>query len=262
MATSGERTAAGWYASMNWPAAILIGLATLALGAVIGFAVGKNRPVELQLKAGDRTASLSIGGDNAVDYEQVLAMFFEPKNDWLRGAAKTWLKDKHEIVSIYESQLAALLEDKACKEFRVAVNRPAQNSVEYFADLENRAKCAGLPNVNALRSLTKDGRPPFHNVREVLVATVPEPGALPNKETVNICQSQRELDNVKIELVSVNRVDPQKVTPLVRLARARMNCGEQSFTAMHLRPEDARALTGEQKPNMPVHVYYSRIPPG
>lgn len=260
MATSAENKPAAWYKSMNWPAAIVVALATLALGGVVGYAVGKNRPVEIQLKKGDQTASLKIGGDNVVDYEKLLAMFFEPGHEWLRGAAKTWLKEKHEIVSIYESHLARLLEDKACGEFRIQAHQPPQNSVDYFADLQNRARCADLPNVSALRSLTREGKPPFHVVREVINATVPHAN-LPLKDTVNVCSDRRDLDGVFIELVSPNRTHPEQLTPLVRRARARMQCGDHAFTVMHLRPEDATALTGEERPNMPVAVYYGKVAP-
>jgi len=44
------------------------------------------------------------------------------------------------IVSISESQLAQLLEDKACGEFKVAVVQPARSSEEYVKDLENRSR--------------------------------------------------------------------------------------------------------------------------
>jgi len=243
---------------MNWPAALVVALVTLALGLVLGYAVGKNRPVEIQLKKGDQTASLKIGGDNVVDYEKLLAMFFEPGHEWLRGAAKTWLKEKHEIVSIYEAQLARLLEDKACGEFRVRARQTLQNSAAYFADLENRVNCAELPNVSALRSLTRDGKPPFHSVREAINATVPRAN-LPLKNTVNVCSDRRDLDGVDIELVSPNRTHPEQLIPLVRRARARMQCGDHAFTVMHLRPEDATALTGEERPNMPVAVYYAKV---
>jgi len=141
-----------------------------------------------------------------------------------------------------------------------AVPRPsARSSEEYFKDLENRSRCANLPSVSALRSLPRDGKPPFHAVMETMNATIPRLDALPKVGTVNICKSRRELDGVKIELVSPNRVDSSQLLPIVLLARARMDCGEQSFTAMHLRPEDATKLTGEEHPNMPVAIYFSRV---
>jgi len=244
---------------MNWPAAIAVGVVACVLGAVVGYSVARNKPVELQLKQGERSASLKIGNDGAIDYEKVLGTFFENGHDWLRGAAKTWLLEKQGIVSISESQLAQLLEDKACGDFKVAVVQPARSSEEYFKDLENRSRCANLPSVSALRSLPREGKPPFHTVMETMNATIPRPDAIPKVGTVNICKSRRELDGVKIELVSPNRVDSSQLLPIVLLARARMDCGEQSFTAMHLRPEDATKLTGEEHPNMPVAIYFSRV---
>lgn len=251
-----------WSSGMKWPAAVVLIIVAVALGGVIGYSVAKNRPVELQLQKGDQKAVLRIGADGGVDYEKVLATFFEKDNEWLRGAAKAWLQEKQGIVSVSEAQLALLLQEKACGEFKVAVDRRPQSPDAYFKDLENRVRCASLPNVSALRSLPRDGKPPFHDVRELLNATVPERDAQPLENTVNVCKSNRALDGVKLELVSPNRVDPTQFKPLVRLARARMDCGESSFTAMHLRPEDATSLTGEQRPNMPVVVFYSRVSPG
>jgi hypothetical protein len=240
---------------MNWPTVVAVAVAATALGAVIGFAVAKNRAVELQIRQGERSALLKISGGE-VNYEQLLATFFEPGNEWLRGAAKTWLLEKQDIVSITATQLAEKLEAKACGEFAV-LSKPSPD--KYFEDLDNRGKCAQLPNVKALRQLRQGRRPPFHDVAEVMNATIPRPDSHPMRDTVNVCTSKRELDGVRIELVSPNRSGVVRTEPLIRTARARMECGQTSFTQMHLRPEDATELTGEQRPNMPVAVYFSRV---
>ena len=206
----------------NW---LLAFVAALTAG-VVGYALGRQTDFDLEIKSGDKSAALKVKG-SAVDYEDILRTIYE--NDFLKGAARQWLVDNHNIVAISDERLAHVLREKSCGEIP---NEPEQ------ARLSALKACADAAGNKQLRALAlEEHGPPFHRVGRPTRLSVPE--RQPSKGSAAVCDPK--LFGQRIEIFNA----AQERSIFVN-ATGQMECSKlsDSGTQMHISADDAEELLG------------------
>jgi hypothetical protein len=218
----------------------VIALVSVLAAGLIGFALGRNSDFKLEIKSGEHTATLDVKGAS-VDYEKVLEVIYS--NDFLRGAAKQWLADKHSILAVSDERLASLLEKKACGSVPES---------PLLVKLKALKQCAEASGNLQLRDLAFRRRGyPFHPVGYETRMSVPgKRKDFPAPETAAVCD--RDLFGRKVEIYNAT-LDK---TIYVR-ATGLIDCSgfTQTGTQLHLNPEDAKNLFGGVEP-LGINVVY------
>lgn len=216
----------------------VIALVAVLAAGLLGFALGRNSDLVVDIKSGEHSAKLDVKG-GSVDYQKVLDAIY--KNEFLRGAAKEWLAEKHRVLAISDERLASLLEKNAC-------GAVPESPVE--AKLKALKACAEGTGNQQLRDLALRRRGyPFHPVGLETRMSVPAKD-YPRPETAAVCD--RDLVGRKIEIYNVKLDKSIYVT-----ATGIMNCSglRETGTQLHLSPDDARELLGGIQPRG-IHIVY------
>ena len=210
------------------------------VAALLGFALGRNSDFDLEIKSGDKSAKLAVKG-GAVDYEKVLETIYA--NDFLRGAARQWLSDKHGVVAIADTGLASAIERKACDKIPDA---PWQSKIQALK------ACAETPRNSQLRDLALRRRAaPFHPVGAFTRMSIPDHKRdIPPTGGANICD--RDLLGRKIEVYNPELSKSIYVTPTGHIPCSGV---AEIGTHLHLHPDDAAKLFGGFRPTG-IHMVY------
>lgn len=154
--------------------------AGLITGAVILFLVLRQPASEFIVSGPKGQGSLVIKtASNTVNYEQVLATLFDPK-EFLRPSAVDWLAKKQGLYDLKEPALVDALEAHLCDPIP---------QVPQEAALLKAKECAEKLVAKRLRALASDQKPPFHPVAITANAGNPERRAnKPANGSANVCR--------------------------------------------------------------------------
>lgn len=217
-------------------------IAVLASG-LLGFALGRNTDLLIQIQAGDDfSTSMTVKG-KAINYVTLLNdIYNKDKNKFMRSAVNQWLLENHDIVEVTDLRLASTIENKACSEI------PKEPLSQKIAELQ---KCAEKPANAQLRELALKRRGiPFHPVGRETKMSVPDPPTVPEKGKAAVCD--KNLLGKKIEVYN-ERLN----TSVYVKATGDISCSSfsKSTTQLHLNPANAKELLGVNNP-VGIHTVY------
>lgn len=219
---------------------VLILVVACLVAALLGFALGRNTDFDLEIKSGDKIAKLAVKGGQ-VDHQKVLEAIYG--NEYLRGAARQWLMDKHGVIAVTDASLAAAIEKQACDKIP---DGPWESRMQALK------ACAETPRNNQLRDLALRRRAaPFHAVGAFTRMAIPEHRKdTPPPGGANICD--RDLLGRKVEVYNPRLAKSIYVTPTGHIPCSGV---AEIGTHLHLNPQDASELFGGHRPTGIQMVY-------
>lgn len=205
---------------------------TIALSVLTGWAIsnGVNDPDEqqvvVQFPTGQGSLSIASKKNAPIRHDSLVQILF--KDDFSRNGLMGVLRERYKVYDLNDAALADGLARRICEPI------PEQPLSDRIEKAQN---CAGHPVVQALRSLARDHKVPFHYVgAQVQIGVQYEDQYRPGEGRANVCRAGPYVGQ-RLQLV-----EPVSLRTIEVEAAGVYNCTLNVFPEVQLDPVDAQQL--------------------